>query len=118
GAFVVNATSAVIDGAEFEGTLIPVSGLELSGLYSYLYTKYGSYVTNQGDFSGQVLPYVSKNKFGVSARYYIPVNADLGDISVAGSFSYQTRYKNLDNNDPGIYIKSYGLLNLNLDWKN
>jgi len=117
GAFVVNATSADIKGVEFEGTLIPVEGLELSGLYSYLYTKYGSYITNQGDFTGQVLPYVSKHKFGVSARYYLPVDPALGDISVAASFSYQTRYKNLDNNDPDIYIASYGLLNLNLDWK-
>ena len=117
GAFVVNATSAQIDGAEFEGTLIPVTGLELKGMYSYLYTKYGSYVTNQGNFTGQVLPYVSKNKFDISARYYLPVDQSLGDISLAGAFSYQTRFKNLDNNDPGIFIKSYGLLNLNLDWK-
>jgi iron complex outermembrane receptor protein len=117
GAFVVNATSAEIEGVEFEGTLIPTPGLELSGLYSYLYTKYGSYVTSQGDFSGQVLPYVSKNKFSLSARYYLPVDANLGDVSVAGSFSYQTRFKNLDNNDPDIFIAGYGLLNLNLDWK-
>jgi iron complex outermembrane receptor protein len=118
GAFVVNATSAEIEGAEFEGTLIPFSGLELNAVYSYTYSKYGSYVTNQGDFSGQVLPYVSKNKFDLSARYYLPVDPALGDISFAPSFSFQTRYKNLDNNDPDIFIASYGLLNLNFDWKN
>ncbi|HLG88212.1 MAG TPA: TonB-dependent receptor [Alphaproteobacteria bacterium] len=118
GAFVVNATSAEIEGVEFEGTLIPTEGLELNGFYSYLYTKYGSYVTSQGDFSGQVLPYVSKHKFGVSGRYYLPIPPELGDLSFAASFTYQTRYKNLDNNDPDIFIPSYGLLNLNLDWKN
>jgi iron complex outermembrane receptor protein len=117
GAFVVNATSAEIEGVEWQGTLIPMPGFELDGMYSYIYSKYGSYITNQGDFTGQVLPYVSKNKFRIAGRYYLPIPADLGDLSFAAAFSYQTRFKNLDNNDPGIFIKGYGILNLNLDWK-
>ena len=116
GAFVVNATSARIQGFEFEGTLVPATGIELTGFYSFLDTKYGNYVTNQGDFSGQVLPYVSKHKFGVSARVALPIDHSLGDLSFATSYNYRTQFKNLDNNDPGIYMKAYGLLNLSLDF--
>jgi iron complex outermembrane receptor protein len=116
GAFVQNATSARIRGFEFEGTLIPTRGLEIGAFYSLLDTKYGQYVTAQGDFSGQVLPYVSKHKFGVNARQFLPMPESLGELSVSASYFYQTRFKNLDNNDPGIFLPAYGLLNVNLDW--
>ena len=115
--YVVNATKATIKGVETQwGVQLPF-GLSLTGSYSYTDSKYGSFVTTQGDFTGFPLPYTPKHKFSLAGDYEVPLGDDRGSAQFGVSYTYQSSYRNLDVLDPDVRIPSYGLLNLSAGWK-
>src|SRR6185437_9509100 len=86
---VTNAASADIDGVEFEGTLLPFPGLELTGRYSYNHSSYNSYLTLTGDYSGEPFLYQPKNKYTLMGRYHLPIDESWGDISIFANYNWQ-----------------------------
>ncbi len=112
---------ATIEGMEFEGTVIPVKDLELTASWTYIHARYEKlFIPTVGDERDLPYPFTPKNKFAFSARYHLPfIPADLGDVSVQASYVHTGRiqYATSDiepfGNEPG-----YGLVDLNLDWKN
>ncbi len=116
---VTNAASADIDGAEFEGTLLPFDGLELSGRYSYNHSKYDSFKTIVGNYTGEPFLYAPKNKYTLAGRYHLPISPDLGDVSLFTNFNWQGHvYLGLDTSSPNTTEGDVKILDVGVDWKN
>ena len=116
---IVNSTDATVQGVEFDGTLIPVKGLELSASWAYTQAKYDNYVVLQTHavIQGQQFPYNPMNKLALGVRYYLPVNPELGDISLAASWNYASHEYVAVLPDPFGIQGDYDILDLRADWK-
>ena len=118
---VIANGNAELQGVEFEGTVLPFTGLELTATWSYVDAKYTKFIIpTLGNQTGLPYPFVPKNKFGFTGNYTLPfVPAEWGDIHVVADYTHTGRiqYATADiepfGNEPG-----YGLLNLRLDWNN
>jgi iron complex outermembrane receptor protein len=118
---VIADGNAVVQGIEFEGTVIPFNGLEMTASWSYVdahYTKF--FIPTVGDRTNLPYPFVPKNKFGFTADYTLPfVPEDMGNVHViadythTGRIQYSTDSREPDGDEPG-----YGLLNLRVNWNN
>jgi iron complex outermembrane receptor protein len=116
---VIADGNAVVQGVEFEGTVIPFTGLEMTASWSYVdayYTKF--IIPTVGDRTNLPYPFVPKNKFGFTADYTLPfVPEELGNVHAiaeyvhTGRIQYSTDEVEPDGNEPG-----YGLLNIRLNW--
>jgi iron complex outermembrane receptor protein len=144
---IVNVGKSRIYGAEVEAGLIPFDGFSLSASYAYLNTRVrritlpdlvgAPYLIDSSIVVGDVLLQAPKNKFSITARYTLPLDESIGEITIGGTFSHSDRSRTnyadrsalapglgpiLDENlqpttaDQGIMSGS-NLLNLNLDWK-
>jgi len=114
---VINAAKATIKGIEAQAGLNFASGLSFSGSLSYLDAKYNRFVTPfEGDFSGTRLPYTPKIKASFIAGYEHDLDMNRGSLTATASYTYQSRYKNLDVFDPDVNVPSYGLTNVSLGW--
>jgi iron complex outermembrane receptor protein len=118
---VIADGNAVVQGVEFEGTIIPFTGLEMTASWSYVdafYTKF--IIPSIGDRTYLPYPFVPKNKFGFTADYTLPfVPEELGNVHAiaeyvhTGRIQYSTDSTEPDGNEPG-----YGLLNIRINWNN
>jgi len=115
--YVINATSAVIKGIEAQASVRLPLGLTFSGAYSYTDSHYGTFLTDQGDFTGFPLPYTPKHKVSATAEYARSLGAENGDLRLGVNYTYQTSYRNLDVLDPDVRVPAYGLLNLSAGWE-
>ncbi len=137
GAIVINIAEATIDGVELEGSIEPIKDLILSGNYSYTdasYDKYnfpilapqidcsGGVVTGTAELSCLPFQYTPENQYSVSARYTLPLDPSLGEISGSITYSYQddqyTSPSTLAVQEPGTVLGSFGLMNLAVSWNN
>jgi len=114
-----NAALATLEGFEFEGKINPIDSVELSGIYSYSnsrYDKYFSVLTNQ-DLSG--LPFTGgpRNQYSATAKYTLPMDEQLGKISVAATYSWQAHIQ-ISDRELGSILPPHGLLDLRVDWDN
>lgn len=115
-----NAKSAEISGGELELVFLPLEGLELSGFYSYTDAKYKDFIWPDGtDHSSDPLARAPENIYSISARYMLPLDPAVGDISIQANYWHTDKYNPFDNIDSGnpIYKPSYGLVSARLDWK-
>jgi len=113
-----NAAQATLEGIEFEGKINPIKGVELSGFYAYANSRYDKYISpTAGNLSG--LPFTGgpRNQYNTTARYHLPIGSDLGDASVAATFSFQGHVQFSDRELGGI-IPAHGLLDVRMDWEN
>jgi len=119
---VTNAATADISGVEVQATLIPFSGFELSGTYSYTDTKYGTYVNpfTGVDASGNHFGFIPRTKFSLSSHYSAQLPGDRGTIIPSVSYAYQTSFyfTNFTTEFPGAIAPGYGLLDARIDWTN
>jgi len=114
-----NAASAEIQGVEFQGTVVPVAGTELSLAYSYLDAKYNSFIDPLvGSLAGLEFPFAPKNKISFTARQDIPIPAEWGELSLQATYSYQSHVRGDNTFSTTGIIEGYGLLNLRADLKN
>jgi iron complex outermembrane receptor protein len=118
---VIADGDAVVQGVEFEGTILPFDGLEMTATWSYVDAKYTQFVIPTiGDRTYLPYPFVPKNKFGFTADYTLPfVPEELGNVHFiadyvhTGRIQYSTDSTEPDGDEPG-----YGLLNIRLNWNN
>jgi iron complex outermembrane receptor protein len=114
---VGNAAGAKIDGFESELFARVFDSLDVNLTYSYLDSRYTSFVLNGVDKKGVALPYAPKHKVGGMVKYHLPVDADAGDVSVNVSASYQSTYRWGDEDQPGNLLGDYTVWNLGASWK-
>jgi iron complex outermembrane receptor protein len=110
-----NSGEAVIWGAEFEGTFHLTQRLELTTRYGWMdfaYTKFGP-GANEALLNSTILANGARNKYGVGARYLLPINRDAGDLSVSADWNWQSRTTFRFGPD---LQPAYGLLTVGADW--
>lgn len=118
-AVVINAGTAQQDGIEVEGTMVPVENVEVTGSYAYSHSKFGQLKDPLGNsIAGQTFPNMPLNKLELNARYHLPIDKELGDLSIGMDWSYQSHvtYTQAAGGDPLGIIGSYSLYNLRIDW--
>lgn len=90
--FVQNAGDVRAYGAEFEGTLIPWEGMEITGAVSYLKSKYangsffGAGLGGPVDRSDEIVPRAPKWTYNVGATQTFQV--DGGEIALHADYAY------------------------------
>ncbi|MFV8819290.1 TonB-dependent receptor [Haliea sp. E17] len=93
---IINAAEAEIKGGELELTVLPLDNLLLSLAYSYVDAGYkewllptvvganpdGSPIVDDYDNSGADFTYIPKNSVSGQVQYTLPLNPDIGDVSL------------------------------------
>ena len=125
GSFTTNAAAAQLDGVEFEGTVVPVTGVELTANYSWTHAKYDRFTSINPangqllDLSGESFTNFPQTQFSLTGRYHLPLDPGLGDISVAATYNSQSSTQfGLVPNDVGAFEPGYDNLDLRIDWNN
>jgi iron complex outermembrane receptor protein len=118
---VIADGDAVVQGIEFEGTILPFTGLEMTASWSYVdayYTKF--IIPTIGDRTYLPYPFVPKNKFGFTADYTLPfVPDDMGDVHLIASYVHTGRIQySTDSTEPFGDEPGYGLLDIRVNWNN
>lgn len=113
----VNAASATVKGAELEATVIPVSGLELQGHGSYIFTKYGEYPVAAFGRPAPAILYVPRWQYGFSGTWHLPLDRNVGDIALTASYTWTGRQYISPDANPFNILPSYGKLDLRASWK-
>jgi iron complex outermembrane recepter protein len=115
--FTTNASAAVIEGFEFQGSIRPTNSWKLSATYSYNHGKYTEINPAAApSLVGIPFAYLPANKASLSAVYTLPLDAASGQVDVAAAFSYQSKFFDAPAVQPLDYIAAYGLLNMRLEW--
>jgi len=126
-AVVTNVAKGVVEGADLEATLIPMSQLEISGFYTFLNPYFTSNTIDGVDFSHSPLAEVVKHKASATVRYLLGLPDSIGDASVSTSYSWQSYQVGgltlipLGSSNPDPFqgrLPAYGVLNARADWKN
>jgi iron complex outermembrane recepter protein len=139
-ALTFNAARAHIKGVEFNSTVVPDENFEVSLFYSYTDATYDKFVLPQAilidpfghesalgslDHAGDPFAFTPKNKFGITPRFHIPVDARWGTPYLSATLYYQSKewFTDLSDIETAEFgtppdQKSYTLLNLRFDWDN
>ena len=133
---IVNAGKSRIYGVEVETSISPFEGLTVDGSYTYLHATITSiaplvstdpnYVIASQIQPGDPLALSPKNKYSVTGTYTLPLNSNIGKVSVGATFTHTDKQlTSYAYNDP-VALAEYGsnlgilaatnLLNLNLGW--
>jgi iron complex outermembrane receptor protein len=118
---VIANGDAEIQGIEFESTILPFTGMELTASWSYVDAKYTKFfIPTVGDRTDLPYPFVPKNKFGFTADYILPfVPEDLGDVHLIASYIHTGRIQySTDSVEPFGNEPGYGLVDLRINWNN
>ncbi|MDB5425357.1 MAG: hypothetical protein JWQ29_2773 [Phenylobacterium sp.] len=114
-----NAARATIYGAQLALLARPLPDLDLALDYGYLHTKYDSFPNSiLGDQTGNKFAQAPKNTLNLSATYRHPMPT--GQLVANANYAYISAVTFADDNlrTPGNTGKSYGLVDLRVDWKN
>jgi iron complex outermembrane recepter protein len=118
---VIANGDAEIQGIEFEGTVVPFNGLEMTASWTYIDAGYSKFIIPTiGDRTYLPYPFTPKNKFGFTADYTLPfVPEDMGDVHLIASYVHtgRTQYST-DSTEPFGDEPGYGLLDMRINWNN
>jgi iron complex outermembrane receptor protein len=124
----LNGKSARVNGAEWDITAIPVSGLTVEWTGSYLDARYTNFAfvppagylepTGTNNLTGTPFP-LPAWQTSITAAYAFGLHqiGDLavGDLTLSGHYFWQSRYlAELANYNPSQQTSAYGMLNLQL----
>jgi iron complex outermembrane receptor protein len=131
---IINAGKSRIYGAEVEASVTPFTGFTVDANYTYLHTEIrrifipatsadSPFIANTPIEPGDPLALSPKNKVTATATYTLPLDADIGKVSVGATFIHidkqLTNYLYRDSGgklDDFSYVGKRNLLNLNLNW--
>ena len=116
----LNAASAELEGGEFEGTIIPFKGVEVSPHASYIFAQYDQYPAAFGSQSTAKPPFsLPKWQYGVTGTYHLPVDDSWGEISASLTYSWQGHQTvTVTRGEIANVIPSYENIDLRVDWTN
>ena len=130
GATTLNAAKATVKGVELSTDFILSQNLQAGLFYSYTDAGYGRFVlptailngafVGTADHAGNPFAYTPKSKFGVHARFHIPVDPAWGTPYLSAQWYTQSKvwFTDLSDEEPDAFQNSYNLVNLRLDWEN
>jgi iron complex outermembrane receptor protein len=115
-ALVRNAAKATNKGIEFEGTIMPADGLSLGGFVSWLDAHSDVTVPGTSAVKGRQTAFQPKWKYGVNARFDVPVAESFGKLSLSADYSWQSKV-NTNETNPALITTypSYGVLNARIE---
>jgi len=134
GSLVRNVDDAVIQGVEFEGTLLPFRGMTLDLVYAYTDAAFKHLPTDPlsnptspcnpfsfviAGFCGEnAFGFTPRNKLGLSADYDLPLDPAIGVISIGGTWNYQSKdwLVTSSNLDPRGVQPAFSTLDLRATW--
>ena len=136
GTATVNAAEATIKGGELDITVVPTTGLEFTVAYAYVdasYDEWDQFDALAGgivDVSDRPFTWIPEHSGTASVRYQLPFDDSIGEVSLGGSYYYQSKVNVTDNptsfNIEGIdngplnastEVDSYGVWDARLDWE-
>ncbi|MDB5394418.1 MAG: OmpA family protein [Rhodospirillales bacterium] len=114
-----NFGTATIRGVELDATLIPLTGLEITLSYAYTNGRYDSFIDIQtgGSQLGRPFSWTPPQKFSLNARYRLPLDEALGDISVQATWDHSSHIYLASNTDLVQPISSNDNLSARVDWR-
>lgn len=129
--YTTNAAKGDIKGVDLDLGISPSHFFDLSLRYTYLKTKYGSYIdfipTPTGlvsaDLSSSAFPNSPKHQLSLTPRFNVPLGDDLGEVSALASLYYQSSTAidpaNRVNGvlQRGSTIPGYTTVDLRADWR-
>ncbi|HEY0960400.1 MAG TPA: TonB-dependent receptor [Novosphingobium sp.] len=130
GSGIANAGKSRIQGFEVESSISPLDGLKFDVGYAYLDTKILEFVPPvvnfpfQGFFPranvGDPLNFAPKHRLTVTGTYRLPLNEDMGRLSVGATYTYTSK-QFVESGFSGIPVQfrnlpSYEVVNLNINW--
>ena len=120
---VVNGGNVTIQGLEANLTVVPIADLELTGAWAYNQAKYDIYtlIATGETVPGETYPYLPQNSLALGARYKLPVDARVGDMSLSASLHYQShQYLGVFPADPAYTTigSGYTTIDLGFAWNN
>ncbi|MFT3728637.1 MAG: TonB-dependent receptor plug domain-containing protein [Terricaulis sp.] len=124
GGAVLNVTRSAaegrIRGVEFTGAIVPLTGLTLSGSYSYIDSEY-TRVTDASAgaiLAGSPFPFTPARKYAVSVTYEHDMPG-FADLVFDATYAAQSQFSTAQTNQSFIrHIPGYGVLNLSMDANN
>jgi iron complex outermembrane receptor protein len=99
---------------EFEGIIFPTQNLELGATLSWINFAYTSSQSGAQLTQAHEFP---KTKYGLSAKYHLPLSPQAGDFSLGANWGWQAHSYVGPLGDPAAPQAPYGLLNLSADWE-
>jgi iron complex outermembrane receptor protein len=114
-----NFGTATIQGVELDATVIPLTGLEITLAYAYTNGRYDSFLdvqTGQSEL-GRPFSWTPPQKFSINARYRLPVDEALGNISVQGTWDHSSHIYLASQTDIAQPVSSYDNVSARVDWK-
>jgi len=132
---VRNVDDAIIQGVEFEGTLVPFRGMTLGLDYAYTDARYKHLATDgpqnpqnpcditlkniAGFCSANMFGFTPKHQLGLTADYDLPFDSSIGVISVGATFHYQSESALTTTSvlNPHAIEPAYGILDLRATWR-
>ncbi|WP_439133532.1 TonB-dependent receptor [Pseudomaricurvus sp.] len=142
GTQTANAAEAEIKGLELEATYFPTANLSFNLSYSYVDAEYKEWdkavQTSTGlatvDYSDAKFTYIPENSLTASAKYTLPLDVSLGEVTIMTSVYWQDEMDTVADAfnyaskgwSAGTYQKAmgastaddYAVWNLRLDWFN
>lgn len=122
---IVNAAGANMPGGELEATLIPFSGLDLTGSLAVIHPHYTDFPTAQGNFKDNQLAEVPKVQYTLGVTYTLPLSESIGTVKVRGDYFHQSHVWYLDTAQGPAFgplasqgQDGYGIMNFRIDWQN
>jgi len=114
-----NAATARQWGTEFEALLQLTRDLQVRATFDYLSFRYTEIQpgVNQMLLANTETAGRPPRKYGVDARYRLPLSKRIGDVTVSANWNYQAKSGSYYVADGGM-INSFSLVNMNLDWEN
>ena len=95
--------------------------LTLAGAYTYMSPKYTKYLTGTDDYSGNQIPFDSKNHLNVSAQVHTrPAFMGGGELRAGADVTFQSKRYFADANDDQAFVLDKtsinGLVNFEFGW--
>ena len=115
-----NAAAARITGAEFEVLAQLTHDLQLGATFDYLDFQYKSFAPGVAaatiaTLEGTRTVNAPPRKYGLTARYQLPLAPDIGELTVRADWHWQATSGDYSQTAAGL-IDSYGLLNASANW--
>ena len=118
GTSTLNAAAATVQGVEFEGHIVPITGLDVGLTYAWYKGTFDSFLPTV--FLAEQPQHVGlspTNKLSINPRYTLPIDPALGTMSISVAYTYQSSVPvSTVGGDPLGRQAPYGLLNVNADW--
>ncbi|KEQ52338.1 TonB-dependent receptor [Sphingobium chlorophenolicum] len=114
---LVNVPKSRVRGFETQVSVYPVNGLTLTAAATYLESKVTSdfvnytMIGNRQNFKGNEFPYTPKWQLNLDGTYKFPISSDL-DANLGANYTYRTKTNAGFGNEPILYMKNYGTLDL------